>query len=197
MSAQSQSSISIKIVQKLTQIRKKRFKIVVCFPYLKYINNYFISRCTFSIYIFAKGYDKEDRGYFRAYSALRTEILYNLMKLAFKYNFRKAFRFVPCNFPGRFGKEFPIDYDKYDNKKDKSRQEGDTDSFKEQFIQTLHYIKLKKGKFSIVDLAGWLGKSKQYLYSLVKQSQGVNKVDNIVNVNIEDKQPEGEDLSAI
>lgn len=180
MSMQSQNAIAIAIVKKLTQIRKKKFKIFVLFPYLHLINKYFVSRCIGSIYIYAKGFDK--RGYFKFYSSQRTELLYNLMKNVYRYNYKMAFRYVRPNFTGRFNSFFPFNFNAYEKKKDAARIEDETDKFKDYFIQTLHYVRIKKGKINISGLASWLGKTKQYLYSLTGKSQAINKVDNIINI---------------
>ena len=60
---QQGNEISQSIISRLTTIRRKRLKIFVCFPYLHMLNKYFISRCLFSVFVYAKAFDQ--RGYMK------------------------------------------------------------------------------------------------------------------------------------
>jgi len=71
------NSTSIAIISKLTMIRKKQLHIILCFPYLYMLNKYFISRCLWSIHVYAKDFD--DRGYalFYTNAVLFVQFVYN------------------------------------------------------------------------------------------------------------------------
>jgi len=194
LSTESQNKMAIQIVKKLTQIRKKGFSIFVCFPYLHKINSYFISRCIGSIYVYAKGFDKQDRGYFRFYSALRTQLLYDYMKNIYKYNWRKAFRVVQPNFSGKFNDFFPVDYNKYDAKKDAARTEDEIDTYKEMSIKLLWYLSSKEKDKSVPGCAKFIGRSKQWLYTLRNQSKVISLGDIITTPEREEENNELEVL---
>lgn len=115
---QHASEISISIISKLTQIRKKKLKLILCFPYLYMLNKYFVSRSIASIYIYAKSFDK--RGYAFFYSSNQTEHLYNYMKEKFRYHYKGAINVCNKSFYFMFDKTFCADVEAYENKKDKA-----------------------------------------------------------------------------
>lgn len=115
------SKISLNIISKLTQIRKKKLMLFLCFPYLWMLNKYFLSRCLFTCYIHAKSFT--DRGYFKFYSSQKSRVLYWFMKERFPYYPEAAIRKILPNFHGVFNKKFTIDAKKYDEKKESSRTE--------------------------------------------------------------------------
>jgi hypothetical protein len=119
------SKISISIISKLTQIRKKKLKIFLCFPYMFMLNKYFLSRCLFSIYVYAKNFD--DRGYYKFYNNKKSQILYFLMKDRYPYYPDMAFSKIFPGFHGRFSKEFMVNEDVYDEKKETSRVQDSDD----------------------------------------------------------------------
>jgi DNA-directed RNA polymerase specialized sigma subunit len=116
-SSQHAEEISQLLISKLTMIRKKRLKIIICFPYLYMLNKYFVSRCLFSIYVYAKGFT--DRGYAKAYNSRNSEKLYNLMKEKYKYDYAGAFREARHDFHFRFTSMFCCDEAEYDRLKSK------------------------------------------------------------------------------
>lgn len=132
--------ISKTIISKLTMIRKKKLKIIICFPYLYMLNKYFVSRCLFSIYCYAKGFG--DRGYAKAYNSRRSEILYNLMKEKYRYDYAGAFKEAKYNYRFRFTKKFCADEEEYDLLKTKySRLGNDEKKDKEElYIKKLNKI---------------------------------------------------------
>lgn len=113
---QHATNIQIKIIMKLTQIRKKKLKIFVLFPYLYMMTKYFISRCMGSMYIYAK--DFNDRGYGLFYNQPQTEYLYQLMKLKYKFSYLKAIKESNHSFPFRFPKTLCLSKKDYEKKKD-------------------------------------------------------------------------------
>lgn len=119
-------SLNQKIISKLTMVRKKQLHIILCFPYLYMMNKYFVSRCLWSIYAFAKDFD--DRGHARFYNSLATEKLYNLMKTKYKYDYMGALREMKGNFYFKFSKKFCVDIKEYENKKDEASRLADKNS---------------------------------------------------------------------
>lgn len=122
---QHADEISQRIISKLTMIRKKKLKIIICFPYLYMLNKYFVSRCLFSIYVYAKGFSK--RGYAYWYGSRKTEILYNLMKEKYRYDYLGAIREAKKNFYFRFTGMFCADEDEYNDLKTKYSKLGSED----------------------------------------------------------------------
>jgi len=116
--SQHATEISSSIVSKMTQIRKKRLKIFLCFPYLYMLNKYFVARSIASIYIYAKAFD--DRGYGLFYNSNQTEFLYNLMKFKYPYNYKGAINEAKISFHFRFKGKFCANEKIYEAKKDKS-----------------------------------------------------------------------------
>lgn len=110
---------SKEIISKLTQIRKKRLVLLLGFPYLHMLNKYFVSRCLFSVYVYAK--DFNDRGYFNFYDYKQTNSLYWYMKEVFSYYPASAIRVIKKTFAGEFSGVFPLNEDEYDVKKERAR----------------------------------------------------------------------------
>jgi len=129
------NSTSIAIISKLTMIRKKQLHILLCFPYLYMLNKYFISRCLWSIHVYAKDFD--DRGYGLFYSSDNTERLYNLMKEKYRYDYMRALKEVKTDFYFKFPNKFCATETDYEKKKDdasklnekNSKEELDTRDF--------------------------------------------------------------------
>lgn len=138
---QHASTISQSIVNKLTMIRKKRLKIFACFPYLYMLNKYFVSRCISSFYIYALDFDK--RGYLKMYSKNQTELIYDMMKIKYKYNHRSAYYKVR-GMMASFGKTFCLPELEYEDKKDKATLEGDKKMPPEEFWVLVHHVCKKK-----------------------------------------------------
>jgi hypothetical protein len=120
-SATHASKVSVNIISQLTQIRKKKLKIFLCFPYLDLLNKYFIKRCTGGVYIYAKGYDK--RGYAKFYNHMELSMLYGFMKDRYKYYPDGATKVCNSSFYFKFSKCFCLDEKEYDEKKESSRKE--------------------------------------------------------------------------
>lgn len=175
--AQHGSKISQSIISRLTQIRKKKLKVFVCFPYLWMLNRYFISRCLFSVYVYAKDFD--DRGYFKFYNANKTEEIYNYMKGAFRYNPKAALRKVKPDFSGSFSQEFPLDEKEYDEKKEKARKdndgnpEQDMNIWKIRFLKMAAYIKENKGKVNMTELMRVTEMQSNVLYPQLKDNADI------------------------
>ena len=172
MSSAWSQIVTIKIIQKLTQIRKKKLKIIINIPYLHVLHRYFVARAICSSYIYAKGFD--DRGYYKFYTRLRTENLYYYMKDVHKNNYRKAFANVAPLFPGRFNDYIPFDFDEYDAKKEAARldQDGAVDKYRTYFTKTVNFIKENstfKSPVSIGKLGKYLGISTTQLYKYVSE----------------------------
>jgi len=119
--SQQASSIAQTIVNKLTTIRRKRLKIFLCFPYMYMLNKYFVSRCIASIYVYAK--DFNDRGYMRFYDSGKTEHLYNLMKMKYRYNWVLAMQKIKPSFFCKYSKVLCLPEAEYDRKKELSTLE--------------------------------------------------------------------------
>lgn len=162
--------ISIKIISKLTQIRKKNLKIFICFPYLHLLNDYFVKRATYGTYVRAKSF--KDRGYFNFYSLPRLEFLYQLMKEKFRYNNKMALSHVTPNFYGRFTSFFPINKQEYEEKKESSRKNSkhQQEVWRERFIQVLEICR-RESKYPMTNVAKELGVSTQFLYKILKDKQ--------------------------
>jgi len=112
------SETSQTIISMLTQIRKKKLKIMLCFPYLYMLNKYFVSRCLFGCYVYAKGFDKRGQGHF--YHQGQMERTYNLMKEKYRYSPNYAFRASGKSFSLEFGNKLCLDEEAYDQKKTES-----------------------------------------------------------------------------
>lgn len=161
--------ISIKIISKLTQIRRKNLKIFICFPYLHLLNDYFVKRSTYGIYVRAKSYS--ERGYFNFYSLPRLENLFQLMKEKYRYNNNKAYASVMPNFFGRFTKFFPLNKAQYDLKKERATltNKENCEMWRERCIKLL--AMLKRNNIKVSAIAKELDVSNQFLYQLMKESE--------------------------
>lgn len=163
--AQWASYVSQAIIKKLTQIRKKKLKIFICFPYLHMINKYIISRCVASIYIYAKGF--EDRGHGFFYNQEQTEDLYALMKEKYKMTPRKAVNKAEKAFYFNFSKTFCLPKKEYEKAKDKARRaQPNIDLWKDRFVMAATLLKEMK---ALPILIKKIGISKQYIYELVSK----------------------------
>jgi len=109
------------IVSKMTQIRSKRQKFLLCFPYLYLLEKYFVSRATFGVYVYAK--DFNNRGFAYFYNQPQLETLYNMMKSRFSHNPQEAIRHANCAFKFKFDKTFCLPEKEYEAKKNAARQE--------------------------------------------------------------------------
>lgn len=107
------------IVSKMTQIRDKRMKFLLCFPHLNLLEKYFISRATFGVYVHA--HDFNDRGYARFYNQPQLEYLYNLMKTRYSNNPMQAIRESNHAFKFKFSKTLCLPEVEYKRKKNKAR----------------------------------------------------------------------------
>jgi len=156
---------SMRIVKKLTMIRKKKLKIGLCFPYLYLLNKYFVGRCLFSVYIYAKGFG--DRGYARFYDSRNTEKLYELMKGKYRYDYAGAFTEAKNNFSFRFTSRFCADEKEYDRLKTESSKLVEADSKEEEYkmkwIKTIRYGIENKKSFSLAGISDYLGIGKSTL----------------------------------
>lgn len=120
-SATHASKVSVNIISQLTQIRKKKLKIFLCFPYLDLLNKYFIKRCTGGIYIYAKSY--KSRGFAKFYNHMELSMVYGFMKDRFKYFPDGATKVCNSSFSFKFSKCFCLPEAEYDKKKEDSRKE--------------------------------------------------------------------------
>lgn len=161
--------IVISIISKLTQIRKKRLKIFLGFPYLNMLNKYFVRRCLYSCHIYA--HDFKDRGYFRFYSQPKTSKLHYLMKTVFPYDPDEAYKKVSRNFYGRFTKYFPFDEKEYDDKKEYARKNWQKESglWRDRFFKTVQLIKTKTD-LPVSRVAEEIGLTRQTLYEQLKKA---------------------------
>lgn len=100
------------LVSTLTTIRKKQLFILIVAPTFFDIQKFIVvHRSRFMIHVYAKGIE---RGYLRFFNRETKHQLYIQGK---KFD---NFYCVKPNFIGRFGKDFLLDEDEYDNKKTKS-----------------------------------------------------------------------------
>lgn len=138
--AQHATSISQAIVNKLTVIREKKLKLILCFPYLYMLNKYFVTRCLASVLVYAKDFD--DRGYMRFYDSRKTEYIYNLMKGKFRYNWLGAVRKVKPSFNRKYANVFCLPFKEYTKKKRASSSEEmqGTDMYRARLKRLLKYI---------------------------------------------------------
>jgi len=162
------SSVSKSVISKLTQIRKKRLKIFICFPYLHMINKYLVSRCVASMYVYSKGF--KDRGYVRVYNQSQVEFLYSLMKEKYSYVPFKAIKKTHHSFFCRFSNKMCLPIDEYEDAKDKARQSEvqnlEKDKWKDATIQLLRWanVEMNIPQKKIAKATGW---TQQYLSHLI------------------------------
>jgi len=160
------SKMSIEIISKLTQIRKKRLIIFLCFPYLWMLNKYYLSRNLFICYVYAKSFI--DRGYAKFYNSKKASILYWYMKEKYPYYPELAIKKVYPDFHEIFNGKFPLDEALYDEKKEKSRvedEEEDSNIWKIRAISLIKDLELPRK-----DVAKIWGLSTQYIHDLVSRT---------------------------
>ena len=164
------SNIQVSIISKLTQIRKKRLKIFLCFPYLSMLRRYFLERCLFGVYIYAK--DFNDRGYANFYSQPELLELHYLMKEKYKYNPTKAIAKVKKSFYFKFCKTLCLNESEYDKKKESSRVEFEKNDkgniWKFRFIDLIRKLR-DNNKSSVQECAKYIGITKRALYEHIKE----------------------------
>lgn len=111
------------IVSKMTQIRDKRLKFFLCFPYLHLLEKYFVSRAIYGVYVYAE--DFSDRGHALFYSQPKLEKLYHLMKGPYSNNPMQAYKQVRPNFKFKFDSTLCLAAKEYRIKKNKAREESE------------------------------------------------------------------------
>jgi len=126
------------IVTKLTMIRRKKLKILILLPYLLMMQKYFVNRCLFSVYVYAKGFSR--RGYLKFYNQTQTEYLYNLMKDKYRNSYLGAMSHSSYSFDARFYSKFPIDFVEYERRK----EEATFDPFDEKKSKKIEELKKPK-----------------------------------------------------
>lgn len=137
--SQYAEKIAQQIITNLTMIRKKRLKIILCLPYLYMINKYFVSRCLFSIYVYANGFTERGKAMF--FNNTKTENIYNLMKEKFRYTPNMVLNRRNADFIFRFSKLFCADKKLYEHKKDLARQiTQHNDLYRDRFLISTDYI---------------------------------------------------------
>lgn len=163
------SKISSSIIKKLVQIRKKKLKILLCYSYLYSLNSYFIGRCLFSVYVYAKNFD--DRGYAYFYSQPQTETLYWMMKDKYRYNRNMAISKAYKSFYFKFQEMFCLDEKLYDDKKETARVSsvGITKD-RDRLVKLICWLKESK-KITLVDISKVLGLSARGLGNLVTRGK--------------------------
>ena len=162
--------ISISIISRLTQIRKKKLKIFLCFPYLHMLNKYFIARCMGSFYIYAK--DFSDRGYGFFYNYEETQFLYGIMKEKYKHTPLKAITMCNKSFYFKFDRVLCLPEKEYDEKKEESRKLMDAKATNQIWRdRTGTILKCLREDFNIStsQIAKKTNIKKDNLYALFKQ----------------------------
>ena len=179
MSAKGASAMALAIIQKLTMIRKKRLKMILCFPYIDILNRFYINRCLFAVKVTAN--DFNDRGYFAFYSQPRIEKVHFLAKMQYKFNQYMAWKKQNPNFEGRFGEFFPFDEQEYEAKKDAARswqEEGDARlSTSDRYMGKI-LKKIQEGKLegmSIPKFARLMGIADTMLYKILEKYNNAEK----------------------
>lgn len=168
--SQQANAVSLTVIQKMTQIRKKRYKLFINFPYLWMLNKYFIYRSLAVIKVIALGF--EDRGYFNFYGRRTAKNLVGMMKDKYRTNPDRAFmdRYCKSAFWGYFTSYFPLDEQAYNIKKETAIQDLDKRSpnrWKIFFAKTLRAIK-EDSNLTITKLAEKLECSPQHLWRIAK-----------------------------
>lgn len=107
------------LIEKMTQIRFKNLKIILCLPYLNMFEGYFISRCLFGIYIYAKDFNDRGHGFF--YSQPKLEYLYFLQKVKYPYNKSVSYKKAGHNFYFNFNKTLCLPEEEYKKLKEEAR----------------------------------------------------------------------------
>ena len=112
---------SVEIIQLLTQARRKRLFIVICFPYLYKLNKYYVSRSVGMFYVYASAPDK--RGKVIYYNNWEMNKIFGLMKVSAYYRvFPEALYRIKSlrSYYATFTKTFLVDKLEYEDKKDKA-----------------------------------------------------------------------------
>lgn len=176
--AQWANEISQAVISRLTTIRKRKLKIVICFPYLYMLNKYFISRSLASIYVYAKAFDK--RGFMSFYNQRKTEYLYELMKSKYSYNWQGAIKRVLPSFHCKFPNYLCLPEEMYEDKKDRSTSSENT-SKKEEIHKEL-----------LVKLIIYLSKNKIMSFASIAKAMETypNKITNLVRDIVEKDGPQ-------
>ena len=93
------------------------------------------------------------------------------MKERYRFNTRIAFSKVFPNLYGRFSKEFMINEEEYDIKKEFSRKNDKKDFiiWRERFLKTLKIIQ-KNTDYSVANVAKAIGVTQQFLYKILKEA---------------------------
>ena len=170
--AQWASAVSQTVINLLTQIRKKRLKIIICFPYLNMLNKYFVSRCIASVWVYARSFT--DRGYARFYNQKQTEFAYGLVKEKYRLRPFEGIKNANYAFSFRYGKTMPVPRDEYEQLKDagiKAAKSQKTDIWKDHFINLVRAVRDRcadKKDISIAKLAKDIGLSSVYIYKTAK-----------------------------
>lgn len=161
------SKVSQSVISLLTQIRKKKLKIIICFPYLNMLNKYFVSRCIASIYVYAKSFTERGNAFF--YNQSQTEDLYSFMKEKYRLTPRKAYSRSSKSFFFRFSPKLCLDEEEYQKRKDEARKDnsGDEDIWK---IRTNRAARVAKEQGFVAEMAKAWGVTTQYLYGLQKEN---------------------------
>jgi hypothetical protein len=168
---QQGNEISQAVISRLTTIRRKRLKIILCFPYLHMLNKYFISRCLFSIYVYAKGFS--DRGYMNFYNQKKTEVLYELMKNKYTYNPMGALKKARPSFYCKYPATLCMPEKEYQAKKElstKSRtgKPGKREQKYKAITVKLVQLIIKKKIMNKTQLIDYMGISNKTLYNILE-----------------------------
>jgi hypothetical protein len=168
------TKISSTIVSKMTQIRRKKMKIFLCFPYLDMLNKYFVKRCAGSFLIYAKSF--KDRGYYKFYNAEKTRKIHYLMKEKYKYNPDMALKQVLPSFYNQFSNKLCLDKKQYDKKKDEAltTQTEDSDMYRNRYIIAIKYIKENPRNCTVEGFAQACGINRKTMYGLVENLPKLN-----------------------
>lgn len=166
--------ISQLIIRLLTQIRKKRLKIIICFPYLHLLNKYFVSRCIGSIWVHA--YSFTNRGHGRFYNQKQTEFAYGLIKEKYRLRPFEGLKKARYSFSFRFPNRLCVPELDYERLKDEGRlmaEASSVDKWKQHAINMVRYVRdtAKIGHVgSISDMAKAIGVTPSHLYRIAKET---------------------------
>lgn len=158
------SKVSQEIISRLTMIRRKRLKIILCLPYLWMLNKYFISRCVATFYVYAKGFTR--RGYYIAYNQTQTEWLFSLMKEKYQLLPSNAIYKAKSAFHATFPNVFCLPENEYEKKKEEA---GKTIDLKEDKWKDRAIISAVHWKGTQLELAKLWNVTRQYIGQLGKK----------------------------
>lgn len=175
MAAAHASKMQQAVISQLTQIRKKRLKIFMCFPYLSLLRRYFLERCLYGIYVYAK--DFNDRGYAKFYSQPKLMELHYLVKEKYKYNPNAAFKKVKPNFFFHFSKTLCLDEKEYNKKKDAARMSEEANAQQDLW------------KSRTANLVQWLRSDYNLSYKKIADRLGITPQTLMSQVKSQDRQP--------